>query len=304
MAQERLTKDQKREQAREAARLAREARLKAQARNRILIRVGATVGVLALLGAIGGGIWLATRPAGPGPVNMASDGILLTGSDGEITAVETPAIPGDGTPTAVDPADYPGTTHVVTYIDYGCPFCGQFETTNGETLRTLLESGDIILEVHPISILDNQFLGTEYPTRAANAAACVAAGAPDAFFDVNAALFANQPAEQTEGLTDDELVDLVAGAGADDADIASCIRDGRHEGWIDEATSRALTGPLPNTDVENVSGTPTVLVNGVRYQGSLSDANAFATFLLANATPSEDAPADDSNPSPTPTPTP
>lgn len=302
MPQERLTKDQKREQAREAARLAREARVKAQARNRILIRVGATVGVLALLGAIGGGIWLATRPAGPGPVNMASDGILLTGSDGEITAVETPAIPGDGTPTAVDPADYPGTTHVVTYIDYGCPFCGQFETTNGETLRSLLESGDIILEVHPISILDNRFMGSAYPTRAANAASCVAAGAPDAFFDVNAALFASQPTEGTEGLSDDELVDIVAGAGVDDPDIASCIRDGRYEGWVQEATTRALAGPLPNTDVENVTGTPLVLVNGVRYQGSLSDPNAFATFLLTNATPSDDAPADEPAPSPTPTP--
>ena len=299
MAQERLTKDQRREQARELARLEREARLKAQARNRILIRVGVTLGIVALLGGIAGGIWLATRPAGPGPANMASDGILFTGTeDGEVKAVQTGAVPADGTPIPTDPDAYDVPARIVTYVDYGCPFCNQFETTNGAQLEELVAAGYATLEVHPISILDRAFLGSEYATRAANAMACVAAEEPDAFLDANAALFAAQPAEQTEGLTDDGIRDVLETAGALNDEISACIGDRRYEGWVAAATERATNDP----DLANPStggfGTPTVLVNGVRYTGLLDDPTAFAAFVAQNAD------FDESEPTPTPTPSP
>lgn len=299
MAQERLTKDQRREQARELARLEREARLKAQARNRILIRVGATVGVVALLAAIGGGIWFATRPAGPGPVNMASDGILFTGNaDGEVEAVQTGAVPAAGTPIPTDPDAYDVPARIVTYIDYGCPYCNQFETTNASQIEELVAAGYATLEVHPISILDGAFLGSEYPTRAANAMACVAVSKPNAFLDASAALFAGQPAEQTEGLSDDEIRDILDSAGALDDEISACIGEKRYAGWVEAATDRATSDP----DLANPStggfGTPTILVNGVRYTGALDDPSAFATFVAENADFSE------SDPTPTPTPTP
>jgi protein-disulfide isomerase len=297
VAQERLSKDQRREQARELARLEREARLKAQARNRILIRVGVTLGIVALLGGIAGGIWLATRPVGPGPVNMASDGILFTGTDdGEIEAVQTGAVPADGTPVATDPDAYDVPARIITYLDYGCPFCNQFETTNAAQIEELIAAGYATLEVHPISILDRAFLGSEYPTRAANAMACVAAEEPDAFLDANAALFASQPAEQTEGLTDDEIRGVLDTAGALNDEISACIGDRRYEGWVVAATERATNDP----DLANPStggfGTPTVLVNGVRYTGALDDPQAFAAFIAQNA--------DFDEPAPTPTPTP
>jgi protein-disulfide isomerase len=300
VAQERLTKDQRREQARELARLEREARLKAQSRNRILIRVGATVGVVALLAAIGGGIWVATRPAGPGPVNMASDGILFTGTDdGTIEAVQTGAVPAEGTPIPTDPDAYDVPARIVTYLDYGCPYCNQFETTNASQIADLVAAGYATLEVHPISILDRAFAGSEYPTRAANAMACVAAEVPDAFLDANAALFANQPAEGTEGLTDDGIREILDTAGALNDEVSACIGDRRYEGWVVAATERATSDP----DLANPStggfGTPTVLVNGVRYTGALDDPNAFAAFVAQNADFSES-----STPTPTPTPTP
>jgi protein-disulfide isomerase len=299
VAQERLTKDQRREQARELARLEREARLKAQSRNRVLIRVGATVGVVALLAAIGGGIWLATRPAGPGPVNMASDGILFTGTDdGEVEAVQTGAVPAEGTPIATDPDAYDVPARIVTYLDYGCPYCNQFETTNASQIADLVAAGYATLEVHPIAILDRAFLGSEYSTRAANAMACVAASEPNAFLDANAALFAGQPAEQTEGLTDGEIRDILDSAGALTDEVSACIGDRRYDGWVTAATERATTDP----DLANPStggfGTPTILVNGVRYTGALDDPSAFATFVAENADFSS------TDPTPTPTPTP
>ncbi len=277
----------------------REARLKAQSRNRLLIRIGATVGVVALLAAIGGGIWLSTRPAGPGPANMASDGILLTGTaEGEIEAVQTGGVPAEGTPIATDPDAYDVPARIVTYLDYGCPYCNQFETTNASQIAELVAAGYATLEVHPISILDGQFLGSEYPTRAANAMACIAAEEPSAFLDASTALFASQPAEQTEGLTDDGIRELLDSVGALNDDISACIGDQRYVGWVAAATERATSDP----DLANPStggfGTPTVLVNGVRYTGALDDPQAFATFVAENAD------FGDVEPSPTPTPAP
>lgn len=299
MAQERLTKDQRREQAREIARLEREARLKAQRRNGILIRVGATVGVLALLGAIAGGIWLGTRPAGPGPVNMASDGILFTGTDdGEVEAVRTGAVPGDGTPVPTDPDAYDAPARIVTYIDYSCPVCQAFETTNAGQIEQLVAAGYATLEVHPVAILDRLFQGSEYSTRAANAMACVAAEKPDSYLDAAAAMFASQPAEGTAGLTDDEIRDVLESADALTDEISACIGDRRYEGWVKAATDRASADPALANPSSGGFGTPTVFVNGVRYEGAWNDPTAFAAFIAQNADFSE------VEPTPTPTPTP
>ena len=304
MPEERLTKDQRRDYARELARLEREKRQKAQSRNRILIRVAVTVGIVGVLGAIAGGIWLATRPEGPGPANMLSDGVLLTGSDGEITAVETAAIPAKGDPVPTDPTEYQDVPlRIVTYIDFGCPFCNLFETTNSDQIEELVASGAATLEVHPIEILDGQFLSSRYPSRAANAAACVAAFEPSSFLDVSDALFANQPDEGTAGLTNGEIIDVVKGAGVESGDVDSCINNESYKAWVQLASERATTGPLPNTDVEEVTGTPTILVNGVKYGGALDDPSAFQAFL-ASVIGAVEPGVDGATPSPTPTPSP
>jgi protein-disulfide isomerase len=277
----------------------REARLKAQARNRVLIRVGVTVGIVGVLAAIAGGIWIATRPVGPGPVNMASDGILFTGTEeGEVEVVETGAVPAEGTPVPTDPDAYDVPARIVTYLDYGCPYCNQFETTNAAQITELVAAGYATLEVHPISILDRAFGDSEYPTRAANAMACVAAEEPNAFLDASAALFAGQPAEGTEGLTDDEIRDILDSAGALNDEISACIGDRRYEGWVVAATDRATSDPDLANPESGGFGTPTILVNGVRYTGALDDPQAFAAFVAQNAD------FDDVEPTPTPTPTP
>jgi protein-disulfide isomerase len=123
-------------------------------------------------------------------------------------------------------------------------------------------------------------MGTRYSTRAANAAACVANYSPDQFWDFNTVLFQNQPAENTEGLDDSTLKNLTTQAGVTgQAEIDACIDDTPFASWVADATARALQGPLPNTTEASVSGTPTVLVNGQKYNGSLSDAAAFADFV-------------------------
>jgi protein-disulfide isomerase len=300
VAQERLTKDQRREQAREIARLEREQRQKTQRRNGILIRIGATLGIVGLLAAVGWGIWAGTRPAGPGPANMASDGILLTGADGAVTAVETAAIPVDSTPIATDPSEYDVPVRIVTYIDFGCPFCQLFETANAEQIKAMVEEGLATLEVHPINLLSNQFQGTRYSARSANAAACVAAYQPESFLDVSAAFFAQQPAEDSPGLDNGEIVALLASAGVESEEVTNCVNSEEFKGWVDAATTRALAGPLPNTEEERVTGTPTILVNGVKYApADLASAQEFAAFVAANAD-FDDSAEEEPTPSPTP----
>ncbi|SKA84716.1 Protein-disulfide isomerase [Agreia bicolorata] len=170
---------------------------------------------------------------------------------------------------------------VVTYVDYFCPYCGQFESTNAKQLSEWVDSGEVVLEVHPISILDRASLGTKYSTRAANAAACVADSAPDQFEKFSALLFENQPDENTEGLSDADLIDLANEAGAiEGTDVTDCIDSGEFAGWVTQATDRALNEPVPNSDLDKISGTPTVIVDGVQYTGSLTDAQEFADFVL------------------------
>jgi protein-disulfide isomerase len=174
-----------------------------------------------------------------------------------------------------------GAVRVVTYVDYLCPFCGEFEATNAGQLAEWVKNGDVVLEVHPVSILDRLSVGARYSTRAANAAACVADTSPGSFEAFSALLFARQPAENTEGLSDEDLGDLAGDAGvADVSAVRECIESEQFSTWVTEATERALTGPLPGSEVDALKGTPTVIVDGVQYTGSIDDADEFADFVL------------------------
>ncbi|TFC86204.1 hypothetical protein E3T26_10445 [Cryobacterium sp. TMT1-21] len=279
-------KKDRRDAARESARLMREEQQKRDKRKRWLLRGGIGAGIIAAAVIV---TLVIVNSTGPGsaavrPANMASDGILLTGDGTSITAVTTDALAADAKPIATDQSKMTDTANIAIYADYLCPFCGQFEATNGEQIATWVSAGNATLEFHPISILDQGSAGSKYPTRAANAAACVANFQPDSFLAVNTALFKNQPAEQTTGLTDKQIVSLVTDAGVTDKDVAGCITDQTFTDWVAASTDRALKGPLPNADIKQIKGTPTVLVNGVAYTGALDDPAAFESFVTAQAT--------------------
>jgi protein-disulfide isomerase len=277
-------KKDRREMARESAKALREEQQKRDKRKRWIVRGGVGGGLVAAAAIVALIIVNSVGPAAAGPLNMASDGILLTGNGTTVTAVPTKALPADANPIATDQTALTNTANIVIYADYLCPFCGQFEATNGKQIATWLTAGNATLEFHPISILDNSSAGSKYPTRAANAAACVANYQPNDFLAVNTALFTSQPKEQTAGLSDKDLVSLVTSAGVTDTKVAACITDRTFEPWVGTATKRALSGPLPNADIKQVKGTPTVLVNGVAYTGALDDPAAFTAFVTARAT--------------------
>jgi len=152
---------------------------------------------------------------------------------------------------AVGAAGAPVTVDV--YEDFQCPVCAELERTSGSTLTQLADAGTVQLRYHPLAFLDRAST-TRYSTRALNAAAVVAESGTPAFRAFHDLLFADQPAEGSAGLTDDQLIAYAAQAGASGAAVESGIRDLRYGDWVAAATDRGST--------DGVTGTPTVFVDG------------------------------------------
>ena len=169
-----------------------------------------------------------------------------------------------------------GSTVVDLYIDPMCPFCGQFDIANGDTLAALVDDGSITLRLHALTFLDHTSQGTEYSTRASAALTCEAAINPESTLDYLAALFANQPAEGTTGLSDDELVALSDGGSS----IAECVTGEQYHTWSQQNSDAALSGPIPGAEIASIQGTPTVLINGSQYDGPIDDPQALAAAIL------------------------
>ncbi|MFT4234177.1 MAG: thioredoxin domain-containing protein [Microbacterium sp.] len=165
------------------------------------------------------------------------------GPDSDIVAADTGAITFGSGDTTVD-----------TYVDFMCPNCGAFEQAYGAALQSTAEEGDLTLNIHPVAILDAASQGTEFSTRAANAMYCVAESNPDAALDFFNAMYANQPEENSTGLTDDEIIQYATDAGADGA--ASCITDQTYADYV-----TAQTKAMP-AQTDGTHGTPTIAIDG------------------------------------------
>jgi protein-disulfide isomerase len=274
----RPSRNDRREAAREKARQLREEQKKRERRNRALIQSGIGVAILAAVAVVALIIFSGIRPPVAGPANMASDGIVI-GSG--LKAVPTESLKANASPIATKPDPTGSVVSIRTYIDYLCPYCGEFEKTNATQIGQWAKSGAATIEIHPIAILTSNSAGTQYSLRAANAAACVANYSPNQFYKFHTLLFEHQPEEGTAGLTDTQLKKLATQAGVkDQSEIDKCVNDGTYRTWVQNATDRALAGPIPNSSVSKLTGTPLVLVNGKQYTGSLTSAADFKAFVL------------------------
>lgn len=252
-------------------------------RGRLLTQIGLGVAAITVIGILAAVILEGTKPAGPGPLNMASDGIKI---GAEYKAVKTDALPADAqpVPTPKNPSDI---VDITIFVDYLCPICGEFEAVNGASINDLVSRGSATIEIHPLSFLDNRSQGSQYSTRAANAVACLSNYVPDSVLEFNNLLFANQPAENTSGLSDEQLIQLAQQTGANEQATA-CIEDQDFKSWVGASTARAMGGTLAINNLDpsftKISGTPTVLINGVPFQYSYPFNNEeFLSAVLAAA---------------------
>jgi protein-disulfide isomerase len=291
----RPTKNEKREHAREQARVFREQQQKKQRQRRLGIQAGVLVVVLAIVAVVVVVVVnnnhatnvKKAKQVTAGPANMLSDGILLTGSGGKITAVKTAAVQPKAKPVATDLASYSGKANIVEYIDFQCPYCDQFETSNLANINKWVEAGKATVEIHPLSFLDGSSGTNRYSSRAANAAACVAAYDPNDFLSMVKTLYANQPAENTGGMPDDKLIGYVKSSlnasAATSSTIASCIAGEKYKSWVAASTARANIDVFGGTVDSSKISTPTVFVNGQQYPAStqtwLTDPTQFTAFV-------------------------
>ena len=261
-------KKDRREAARETARLEREAEKKRQRRTKILLQGGIGVAILAVVAIVVAIVVQPTAPGTPGPQNMASSGILFTGKSGVTTPTMTAAAAADGKPKATKTDTSDGLAHIVTYVDWACPACKSFEATYASQVQQLIASGSATLEVHPISILDRNYGTSRYASRAANTAACIANYQPSKFLEAQKAFYDKQPTEGTSGLTDTQIKALVTGAGINDPSVTKCIDTEKFKSWVSKSTEVTTSTASLINPAANGFSTPTVLVNGKRWDGA------------------------------------
>ncbi|GEL94414.1 hypothetical protein [Cellulomonas composti] len=292
----------------ERARRVRRARLR-----RFGLRAGAVVGCVAVVGAIVVGVQSRARAAGTGPANMASDGIVLLGTESSTYAVHNDALaPGDEpVPSGASAAD--GVLPIVMYVDYRDPQGAAFWTASSADIAGMLADGSATLEVHPLALLDGAEVAQpapvadadptsdpttdptadpttdptsgattytatgDYSARAAGALGCVANFDPDQALLVHSALEQAVDTLPADGLDDDALAALVADAGVTSDDVADCIQGHDYTDWAAQVTDRAATS-VP-FDIGSVTTSPVVLVDGQPYTGGLGDADAFQSFV-------------------------
>jgi protein-disulfide isomerase len=209
------------------------ARQRAEARRRL--RVVAAVSAVALVAVTGVG--MAVQAKRDQPTRVAGE----VGYRGPVSAVGTAGV-------VVGYPDAPVTLDL--YEDFMCPVCGYFESHSGAAVLQLAAEHKARVRYHMLNFLDRSSAGTQYSTRAANAAACAADdGLP--FVRLHALLYAHQPAEGSPGLTDQQLIDYGVQAGAPRAPFTACVQARAHAAWPAQQTAATATVP-------NFQGTPTV----------------------------------------------
>jgi protein-disulfide isomerase len=283
----RQSKAERTAEAREKAREIREAQLKKEKRNKLLIGWGIVVAVVAILAIVALVVTSNIRnnapiaDEGPTPANANIHGgvTLLANSDvaksdpATVKIADLPAAPDTKPATVTAPgaeAEAGKPVKVVVYIDFICPVCKSFEAQYNETLTQLRNDGKITLEYRPLGFLDRQST-TNYSSRAANAAACVVNESPEKYSDFVNALFDKQPAEGGAGLSDSDLKKLATDVGAKNID--QCVDDKTYRPYVKYSTQQA--------QVIGVTGTPTVFVEGKQWGIGESAQTPLDQFLQA-----------------------
>lgn len=282
----RPTKSERRDEARLKALAMREEQARKAKRARAIAIAGLAVAVLVLGGVI---LWIVRQ----GQANIEAYGEVLYAGGAENTLV--PAFDDIDVPSTADetggiPVSSEGVgtvgeddVLVTVYLDFMCPYCGQFDAANASELDALAAEGDVTVVYKNISFLDGNSQGTSFSTRAANAAATVADADPDNYTAFLKALFANQPEEGTAGLKDKEIASIALEVGVPQAVVDTFTQtvDGTYEVATSDDEKETREGTWRRfapfvVAATNEAGqelgklsTPTVLIDGEKWEGDL-----------------------------------
>jgi len=210
--------------------------------------------------------------------------IVIRGSssDGGGVVADAPrptgAFPADspyafGVPVGSAPESAPALT---IWEDFQCPACGAVEKLNGAGIQALAEEGAVRLIWRPTTFLDGN-LRNDASARATAAWGCaVDQGKSVEYHDW---VYANQPAQEGSGWTNDQLKQFGADVGIQgDAftTFTSCIDDGTYLQWAKNSTAIF--------DRDGVQGTPAAFLNGTPITNDVLADDAALRKFIADAT--------------------
>ena len=237
-----------------------------------------------------------TTPAGPGPAPQGQEpdrgssrtalrlgvlavivvvvgGIAVVGllqsrqSTPQVSATAaTPTTINDGTgeqPWGVRYNSAPGKPTLAIWEDFQCPYCAQFEATDGAAVRALADAGKVNLVWRPTTFID-QGEGAQtgpHPRsshRATMAWGCaIDAGKGAEYHDL---LFAQQapPTQEGRGWSDQQLLDFATQVGiSGDAKTAfdTCVSTKKYDSWATNSYAAFVSEAVPGTPAGFLDGT-------------------------------------------------
>lgn len=239
----------RREEAREKARLLREAQERREKRNRALM-IGGALAAVALVVFV---VWL----------------IVSNGTKSAVEKLEAAQVPANtsrttgaisvGRELAAGSDNGDEVPRVDVYLDYTCHYCLQFEDQYADYLDQIAKDGTATVDYHPIGLLDRSGDFSGYSGRSASAAGTVAAEDPEHFLDAHRALAAmGQRYIDSQGQDEADAATLAAElekAGVA-PEVAKAAGENQYPEWV-EATTRQFGR-------DGFEGTPTILVDGER----------------------------------------
>jgi protein-disulfide isomerase len=205
------------------------------------IVVATVVVVVAIIAVVAGVIWVeqSKQDEATGGGNALPPGVSELGAGYPAFADVTPV---EGAPT------------LDVYEDFQCPACASFEAALGSTIEDLASSGKVELVYHVKNFLDDN-LRNDSSTRAGNAAFCAAdAGAFQEYHDQ---LYAQQPANEGDGFSDETLTSIATSVGISGDALSTwetCLKAGRYDDYVNSVEEASFA--------DGVRGTPTVRING------------------------------------------
>jgi protein-disulfide isomerase len=235
-----------------AARAAAEAEQRKRDR-RIQIIGGSVIAVL-VLGIIGVGVW-GSRQGSDGSASVA-DAAVPTGGNGA---------DGDN-PWSMPINTAAGKPTLAIWEDFQCPACASFEAQYGASIDKIAADGIANVVYRPTTFIQTNFPKSPNPlssTRAASAYGCAVDAGKVEGQKFKETVFANQPASEGDGWTNEQLIQFGEDAGiAGDklTTFETCVNDVKYKDWANNSYLTFLS--------DNVPGTPALFLNGTEVPTS------------------------------------
>jgi protein-disulfide isomerase len=141
---------------------------------------------------------------------------------------------------------------VEVFEDFQCPVCRKFSAdTEPLIVNNYVETGQVHYIFRQFPFIDDR-VPTNESDQAANASMCAAA--QNRFWDYHDMLFANWNGENQGTFNNNRLVAFAEALNLDMSEFNTCFQSNQYSGEIQQDQARAAQF--------NVTGTPTVVVNG------------------------------------------